>query len=135
MKRGRKKPSREQRAAHDRFRVLVRNQPCLFRGRPGHRCDGPLDAHHVLKEQAVRNHHSLLYMRREDPERFWSIVHDPRLGVALCRAAHEPVTLKSTHLFFNELPPDLFEAVEEYGFESLLERECRPGSFSATSDP
>jgi hypothetical protein len=37
--------------------------------------------------------------------------------------------VKSDHLFLGELPPGLFEAVEEYGFEALLERECRPGSF------
>jgi len=118
LKRRRRRPSKAEQDAHDRFRAVVTRQPCLFSTtRPGHECSGPLDPHHVVPAQYLKNHFSTL----EDK---WALIYSPDVGVPLCRAAHDPVTTHATYVFLQELPAVVIDFCEAWGNKHRLEIEC-----------
>lgn len=69
-----------------------------------HNCKGYKDAHHLVGQQWLKRNYSDL---REDM--LLTICFDPRIAVPLCRAAHESVTAKRSHIYWHELPEEARE--------------------------
>lgn len=91
---------------------------CIRTFMAGHSCEGPLDAHHVIRAQTLRAHTSTL-----PEDEALRIVYDPRNGVLVCRRLHAPLTTKYAHLKARDLSACHFEFAFEHGLEWALERE------------
>jgi hypothetical protein len=93
-----------------RFNAIVTAKPCFFTDvteagdprRPGHVCDGQLDAHHLVEKQWIRR-----YFGDLPADELLAIVFAPIIGAPLCRAAHEAVTRRMARIYFDELDEDL----------------------------
>lgn len=80
---------------------------CAMRARGG--CDGPLDAHHLIRQQVLRR-------TGNDEARM-----DPRGGVLLCDRHHTLVTV--ARLRRDEVPAQAWAFAADYGLQPELERE------------
>lgn len=121
LKRRRKPQSNEQKAAAVRFRRHVTKEPCLFSSRPGHTCEGPIDAHHLVEKQFLKTHFST------QPDSIkWRLIYAPEIGVPLCRRAHEAVTTHAGYIWLHEVPARCVDFAETWDFRYRLERECPP---------
>lgn len=113
LRRGTISPSRKpweskaEKAARERFNEVVKSWPCLFsRTRRNHKCDGELDAHHLIPKNFIRFRLSKL------PEsELLPILFSPQIGAPLCRRAHEQVTRKMDYVYFDELSEECLELV------------------------
>lgn len=121
MKRRRRVKGAAELEAEANFRETVLREDCLMKRRPGHRCSGPLDAHHVLPKRFLKTNYSTF----PDAEK-WERIHDPANGVALCRAAHDAVTTRMGYIFLEELPARVVDFARDQGLMWRLERECPP---------
>lgn len=125
MKRSRPKmTAAEQRAKEVMYDDVARfcsGQCWLRQVMPGHACSGPLDMHHILRKSFLKAYASTL-----EPEAKWSIVHDPDLGVLVCRGGHDNITNAFRRLPWDYLPERAIEAAENYGITWKLEQECPP---------
>lgn len=129
IKRSARRESSVERDARQEFNRVVLAGACSFRGRRGceycngpyghahgvdicpscggdndHRCSGRKDSHHLVEQQWLKRNYSDL---REDM--LLTICFDPRIGVPLCRAAHEAVTARRERIYWHELPEEARE--------------------------
>jgi hypothetical protein len=111
LKRRRRVETPSAKEARDLFNATVRANPCFFSDvteageprRPGHVCDGELDAHHLVEKQWIRR-----YFGDLPADELLAILFAPILGAPLCRyGAHEPVTRRMACIYFDELDEDL----------------------------
>jgi hypothetical protein len=79
--------------ARELFKVTVCSEPCIGKGIPGHVCDGPLQAMHVVPKQTLK--------RRGLRHLLW----DAANGVSGCYAIHRRHDNK-TELIPRELLPE-----------------------------
>lgn len=100
-------------AARLAFNETVSAKPCFFADcteagdprRPGHVCDGPRDAHHLIEKQWIKR-----YFADLPEDELLAILFAPILGAPLCRyGAHEPVTRRMARIYFDELDQDLID--------------------------
>lgn len=91
--------------AHTRFSQLVTEWPCFLEARrPGHKCYGPRDPHHLVPASWIKE----TYGDLSDPE-LADILYAPIVGCSLCRDGHEAVERRvSEFIFRRELDPELF---------------------------
>ncbi len=89
--------------------VLRLDRGCVFHDDPWD-CRGPLQAHHVIRQQDLRKRgwHHLLW--------------DPRNGVTLCRRAHEQHTSRFRPLPLFCLPERCVVFASELGMGDYLRR-------------
>jgi hypothetical protein len=117
----RREPSAE-RIAREEFNRVVLAWPCLFTLRPGHVCDGPLDAHHLVPKNFLRHRFSHLPLKQ-----LLAILFDPRIGAPLCRyGAHDPVTHRTAFVYREDLSHECLDFVTSLPSFVLLrlEEEC-----------
>lgn len=122
LKRTRRRRSPEEIAAESVFRAAVLEYRCLLaQTRRGHRCDGPVDAHHLIEAQWLKAHFSTM-------DRKWDLVYAPEIGVPLCRwgrpTNHVAITSHADYIFFDEVPQRCLDWTEAHGIRYRLEREC-----------
>ena len=91
-----------------------------------HRCEGPLDAHHVVPRLALRN-------AVEEGQRDEAI-YDPRNGIPLCRRSHELVSVGAMKIAVDSLPEQVFRFAQDWDVTWLLEREYKYGDFAPTEE-
>ncbi len=109
--------------AHRRFTALVTEWPCWARThRPGHRCWGPVDPHHLVPAAWIRQTFSDL-----PDDELAAILYEPAIGAPLCRAFHDAVETRAEVIHWHELDDEckLFcQRVDERypGRPSMLER-------------
>ena len=114
LKRRRQRETPAAKAARDAFNAAVTTErPCFFADvteadeprRPGHVCDGPLDAHHLIEKQWIKR-----YFGDLPKDELLEILFATIIGCPLCRyGAHEPVTRKTARIYFDELDDDLID--------------------------
>jgi hypothetical protein len=113
LKRRRRPESSAAKAARLAFNENVCAEPCFFADyteageprRPGHVCDGPKDAHHLIEKQWIKR-----YFGDLPEDELLEILFATIIGCPLCRyGAHEPVTRKTARIYFDELDPDLID--------------------------
>jgi hypothetical protein len=118
VKRSPRKRSRFEIEAHDHFReAVLAKGDCAWHGSD---CPEPwtMDPHHVIRAQTLRTFTSTMR-----DELRWSIVHDPRVGVPLCRAIHDDVTNASKRLLPSMVPGSVHEFATDHGLVWALESE------------
>lgn len=104
-----------ERLARDHFNTTVCDERCCyFRDvnfadeprRPGHECRGPLDAHHLVDKQFIRE-----WFKDLPEDEFVAILYAPVIGCPLCRhVAHDAVEKRLTDfIFWEELEDDCVE--------------------------
>lgn len=101
-----------------RFWYAVTNEgraPCRFAKGYG-RCDGPLDAHHLIPKQRIKRE-----FRHDD--RLVDLIADPRNGIAVCRRHHDMLEGRKLRMLRVELPAGLEEFAVEVGMVWCLERD------------
>lgn len=109
--------------AHLRFSQLVTEWPCWARSnRPGHRCWGPIDPHHLVPATWIRQTFGDL-----PDDELAAILYEPAIGAPLCRAFHQAVEDRNEIIAWHELDDEakLFcQRVDERypGRPSMLER-------------
>lgn len=110
LKRTQRQESSVEKKARDNFNEAVTEWPCFFsRWRQPHKCNGPKDAHHLVEKQWIRRNYADL----PSPE-LAAILFDPRIGSPLCRyTAHDAITRKATHIYWDELTEDCIEFCRE----------------------
>lgn len=123
MRKGRKKLSEAERIARDNFKdeVLTRDKFTCQLAPHKFACSGPLDAHHIPKEQSLRAHTSTL-----SEDEALAIRFDPDLAICVCRVAHTPLTSKAWHLEPSQVPNRAIKKAHELRIGHMLEREV-PG--------
>ena len=96
--------------AHARFffNETVLRRPCFlfWQKRPGHRCDGPRDAHHLIPKQFIRQR--LSYLPEGD---LLPILFNPLIGASLCRQGHDEIEGRRTFIYWDELTEECLEWV------------------------
>lgn len=109
--------------AHTRFSQLVTEWPCWAKThRPGHRCWGPVDPHHLVPASWIRHTFSDL-----PDDELALILYEPVIGAPVCRAYHEALENRSEVIAWHELDDEakLFckRIDERYpGHQSMYER-------------
>jgi hypothetical protein len=73
-------------------------------------CEGPLQAHHVISQQALR--------RRGLDRELWNV----RNGVAVCEQAHRRHTLAVERICYDDLPYAAFQFANEHGLAWMIDR-------------
>jgi hypothetical protein len=108
------KPRRSQRRpdplATERFKQVVSRGPCIALGLPGHVCEGPLQAMHIVPRQTLR--------RRGLEDLEW----DPDNGVNGCYRAHRRHDLAVEKIPRSLLPPSAIDWAARHGLLDALER-------------
>lgn len=113
LKRRRRQPETSAaKAARLHFNAVVTSEKCFFADvteagdprRPGHVCDGELDAHHLIEKQWIKRNFGDL-----PADELLAILFAPIIGAPLCRDAHEPVTRRTARIYFDELDDDLID--------------------------
>lgn len=95
---------------------------CWARSLPGAdrwRCDGPLDAHHLIPQRLLRRELS------GDP-RLDAYLHDPRNGVPVCRQHHHVLETRALVVPRRFVPRRAAAFAEELGLVWALDRACKP---------
>jgi hypothetical protein len=120
MRRGPKPLSNAEKEARERFREEVLSTfRCFLKGVDGN-CEGPSDAHHVIRAQLLRTH--ALTLTNEEKI---ALVWDPRNGVAVCRRHHDLIHgLNPRGVFREEVPESVERFARDNGLEHILDREC-----------
>jgi hypothetical protein len=114
----RRRLSPEALEAAERFRAGVYRESCLFtQTRPGHKCEGWLERHHIIKKSWLWTNFS----PRPDRD---VLCYPEEIGVTLCRRAHELVTVHADYVYWHEVPDRAKEWAESQGITYRLEREC-----------
>ena len=145
MRRGPKKRSKAEVEARARFdaEVMARDGECVWAGSPcgrcggtgegpsgsclmcngtgEHVCEGPHDAHHIIRAQTLRANFSTF-----PEEEKWQRVFDPDIATRVCRALHTPLTSKAWHLRPEDVRDRAREWAKKHRIAHLLEREV-PG--------
>jgi hypothetical protein len=87
-----------------------------------HRCSGPLEAHHCIRQQQLRLHISTMPWTEEDVIAF---IWTPLIGATVCHGLHEPHTNRSERIPFEWLPARVVDycAALDPPLTHLLERE------------
>jgi hypothetical protein len=99
---GRRSESAAETRARQAFNQTVCAYPCFFqRYREGHVCDYPLDAHHLVPKQFLRQR-----LGDRPEEELLEVLYNPLIGAPLCRAAHNSVESRADHIFWDELSAD-----------------------------
>lgn len=89
--------------AHARFTQLVCEWPCWAReNRPGHKCWGDIDPHHLVPASWIRQTYGTL-----PSELLAAILYAPILGAPVCRAFHEALENRSEVIAWHELDDEL----------------------------
>lgn len=111
---------REARAA---FNAAVLAWPCFAReNRPGHRCAGRKDAHHLIPKDWIRQ------TFRDLPEpALLAILFEPLIGCPACRAFHIALEQRTDFIHWDELEPEAIEFCQRIdakypGHPSMLAR-------------
>lgn len=104
------------RAAAENFKVTVCSEPCIGRLIPGHECDGPLQAMHVVPKQTLK--------RRELRHLLWT----PENGIAGCERIHRRHDLAVEKIDRALLPQRCIDFARKHGLMDALERHW-PSSF------
>ena len=113
----------EHRRARDAFERAVCAYPCFFqRNREGHVCSFPLDAHHLIPKQFIKQ-------RLDLPEdELLAILFHPLIGAPLCRAAHDAVERGTDRIYWDELSPECIQFASPPSLPEFmalrLEKEC-----------
>lgn len=97
--------------------AVTRGGRCTLHA-PKSGCDGPLDAHHLIKKQRIRVHVSTL----EEPERLRAM-YDPRIGIPVCRRHHHELEHGFKPMFYEDLPQAAIEYARDWGLEWSLDRD------------
>ena len=93
-----------------RFHQIVTEWPCWARGRRSpHTCRGPVDAHHLVPADWIRQTYGDL------PESgLLRILYAPIIGAPACREGfHGPLETRMEVIYFEELDPELIEFCEK----------------------
>jgi len=87
-----------------------------------HRCEGPLEAHHCVRQQDLRTHISTMPWTEEDVIAF---VWTPLVGATVCQGLHRPHTARVERIPFEWLPNRVVDycAALDPPLTHLLERE------------
>lgn len=109
------KPSKADVSARENFKVVVCSEPCIGTEIPGHVCDGPLQAMHVVPKQTLK--------RRGLRHLLW----DPANGIAGCERIHTRHDLGVEKIPRALLPAACLVWAGEHGVLDSLERHW-PGS-------
>lgn len=87
----------------------------------GHRCTGPLEAHHCVKEQLLRTHVSKMDWGEN---RISDFLWDPAIGATFCRALHRRQTTRIPDpVPLGWLPGRVIDFCEAWNLRRELERE------------
>lgn len=106
-------PTPDERAQRDRFKqsvfIACGGECAVHRGRDED-CEGPLEAHHVITQQQLRDEgrHDLLW--------------DWRNGMALCELAHRRHTRAVERVPRRVVPTRAMAFAREHGLEYLIDR-------------
>lgn len=114
--------SEAERRARMSFNRAVCEWPCFFqRHREGHHCTFPLDAHHLIPKQFIRQR-----LEVPDEAELLAVLYHPLIGAPLCRAAHEAVERGGDRIYWEELSEECIRFVAGLPeFMTLrLEEEC-----------
>jgi hypothetical protein len=87
-------------------------------------CDGDLQAHHVVPQQAIRRAAVELGL---DDRQLASLITDPRNGVAVCRRHHDRHTLARRRLPLSLIGRKHRQFAAELGLERLIDKTYRQG--------
>lgn len=91
--------------AHARFSQLVTDWPCWAKeNRPGHRCWGPVDPHHLIPASWIKQ-----TFRDLPDDELAAILYAPIIGCPACRLFHEGLENRSQVIHFEELEPELID--------------------------
>jgi hypothetical protein len=107
-----KKTAKRVTGAYDKARRVFNNavcqSKCVFAGvREGHRCGYPLDGHHGVPKDWIRQNYSDL------PEiEYLFILFNRKIGYPLCRPGHEAVEGRSDYIYRDELRDETVEFCE-----------------------
>jgi hypothetical protein len=120
LKRSARRETAAERRAHRHFTAVVTapDRFCFFRDhteagdqrRPGHECDGCLDAHHLIAKSWIQR-----YFGDLPEDELLAIKYAPIIGCPLCRFAHDalPANLHAgDRVFYEELDEDLIAFCE-----------------------
>ena len=88
----------------------------------GDPCDSKMDAHHVIKQQTIRNN--------VPGEVRMTAQWDPRNGIPLCRKHHSRVTLGTDQVPKDRLPGEIWAFAADYGLSWVLERAYKEGAWT-----
>lgn len=88
-----------------------------------HRCTGPLQAHHIPKQQWLRTHISSLELTEQEIlEWLW----DAHLGATVCEGLHAGHTTRLHVIPFEWLPARVIDRATDREILHLVEREHPP---------
>lgn len=117
---GFKRKSAAEIKASQRFRAEVISYGCFFaEHRPGHSCSGPLQAHHLLPQRAIKEH----FRGRPEAELIEAL-YNPVIGAPLCAHAHHLVEMRREHIYWDELTQACVEFCVSIGMEGRLLLAC-----------
>lgn len=106
--------------AAQRFRAEVISYGCFFaEHRPDHSCNGPLQAHHLLPQRAIRDE----FRGRPEPE-LLAALYNPVIGAPLCAHAHHLVEMRQVYIYWDELTQACRDFCRSIGMEGRLELAC-----------
>lgn len=124
--------------------VLAKSPLCVMRDPHGHdRCDGPLDAHHVIPKQRLRSLHPIHLFKPNDPavtdraeveQRRMELVWDARNGVPVCRKHHGLLTSHARKLLPTQIYPEVVAFAAERRLDHLLSRLIHEEDVDADAD-
>jgi len=96
--------------------------PCFVCRKNGqHVCEGPMDAHHVIRRMTVRN-----VVAEEDRE---AASWDARNGVPICRSGHGFVTTGTIKIPREFLPSQVWAFAGDYDILWVLEKMFNEGDW------
>lgn len=102
----------------------IRNPGCFLMDWPAvGDCDGRLQDHHLVKQQAIRRRWRTLNaaFRRGMGPRPWALgkaLGDRRLQIRVCKRHHDMLESRELHLSHDSLAYWAQQAVDEYGLEA-----------------
>lgn len=102
--------SKSEVSAREFFKRAVCSKPCVGRQIPGHECDGPLQAMHIVSKHTLKNRG----LRR--------LLWDVRNGIPGCYRLHRRHDLAVEKIPRDLLPPAALEFAAEHGLMDSLER-------------
>jgi hypothetical protein len=94
----------------------------LCEGDGKHRCDGPLDAHHLVPKQFLRKR----FQGVLPEDQFVAILFNPKIGAPLCRKAHDRIESGADRIYWDDLTDECIDHVFSLpDFVALrLEEDC-----------
>lgn len=105
-----KRPTVAEISAREEFKTVVCGEPCIGAAIPGHVCDGPLQAMHVVPKQTLK--------RRGLRHLVW----DATNGIAGCYRIHRRHDNKTEYIPRALLPARCIEWARTHGVMDALER-------------